>query len=299
MGKDVAELSDAARHVYSEANRILGWDLAAMCFEGPTEALNATDKSQPAIFVTSAAIWAACKERGLVDEWSPAAMAGLSLGEYTALHLAGWFDFESGLKLVATRGRLMQDAAEASAGGMVSIMGVDESVVEKICGEAGSGGVLAPANFNCPGQIVISGDKEACERAVTVAEGHGARAIPLVVAGAFHSPLMQPAEAGLEVALAGTEIVSGKLGVVSNVSADYHADPNTVRSLLREQVAKPIRWQASIERLVAEGFDRYIEVGPGRVLTGLMRKIDRSAKALNFSTAAALEKVSAQGAAKG
>lgn len=293
MGKDVAELSDAAKNVYAEANRILDWDLTTLCFEGPADRLNATDASQPAIFVTSVAIWAACVERGLAADWAPSAMAGLSLGEYTALHLAGWIDFESGLKLVAERGRLMQAAAEATAGGMVSIMGVDEPVVDTVCSEAAGGDVLAPANFNCPGQIVISGSKGACERAVGVAETHGARAIPLVVAGAFHSPLMQPAVDGLEAALRDTEIVSGRLGVVSNVSADYHADPNTVRRLLREQVAKPIRWQASIERLVAEGYDRFIEVGPGRVLTGLMRKIDRSAKALNYSTAASLEKVPA------
>ena len=293
MGKDVAELSTAARSVYAEANRILGWDLEALCFEGPAERLNATDASQPAIFVTSVAIWEACKERGLADEWAPTAMAGLSLGEYTALHLAGWVGFEAGLKLVAERGRLMQSAAENSQGGMVSIMGVDEAAVNAICAEAAQGEVLAPANFNCAGQIVISGSKGACERSVAVAEKHGARAIPLVVAGAFHSPLMQPAVDGLEMKLRDTEIATGKLGVVSNVSADYHADPNAVRDLLREQVAKPIRWQASIERLVAEGYDRFVEVGPGRVLTGLMRKIDRSAKALNFSTAAALEKVPA------
>ncbi len=293
MGKDFANVSEAARNVYSEANRILGWDLTGLCFEGPADRLNGTDVSQPAIFVTSVAIWHACVERGLVTDWAPSAMAGLSLGEYTALHLAGWFEFEAGLRLVAERGRLMQSSATASSGGMVSIMGVDEPIVNAICSEAAEGEVLAPANFNCPGQIVISGSKEACDRAAAIADRHGARAIPLVVAGAFHSPLMQPAVVGLESALRETEIVNGKLGVVSNVSADYHADPDSVRGLLREQVAKPIRWQASIERLVAEGYDRFIEVGPGRVLTGLMRKINRSAKALNFSTAAALEQVPA------
>lgn len=293
MGKDVADMSEAARSVYADANRILGWDLTSLCFEGPAERLNATDASQPAIFVTSVAIWAACRERGLANDWAPGAMAGLSLGEYTALHLAGWIEFEACLKLVAERGRLMQAAAEASVGGMVSIMGVEESVVDAICAEAAQGDVLAPANFNCPGQIVISGSKEACERSVGVAETHGARAVPLVVAGAFHSPLMQPAVDGLASALRDAEFTPGNLGVVSNVSADYHADPTSVRNLLREQVAKPIRWQASIERLIAEGYDRFVEVGPGRVLTGLMRKIDRSAKAFNFSTAGSFEKVPA------
>lgn len=293
MGKDVALVSDAARKTYEQADAVLGWKLSELCFEGPADRLNATDASQPAIFVTSVALWRACEERGMATDWAPQAMAGLSLGEYSALHLAGWFSFEDGLRLVAERGRLMQAAANSSEGGMVSIMGVDEPTVEVICREAAEGGVLAPANFNCSGQIVISGDKSACERSVAVAEKHGARAIPLVVAGAFHSPLMQPAVDGLEKALSDTQISQGPLGVVSNVSADYHADSESVRRLLREQVAKPIRWQASIERLVAEGYDRFIEVGPGRVLTGLMRKIDRNAKAINVSTADAFEKVSA------
>jgi [acyl-carrier-protein] S-malonyltransferase len=292
MGKDVAEISVAARTTFEHADAILGWGLSKLCFEGPADRLMATDVSQPAIFVTSVALWRACEERGLSSEWAPQAMAGLSLGEYTALHLAGWFSFEDGLGLVAERGRLMQAAAQSSQGSMVSIMGVDEPTVAAICREAAQDDVLAPANFNCSGQIVISGGKAACERSVAIAEKHGARAIPLVVAGAFHSPLMQSAVEGLEKALADTRIARGALGVVSNVSADYHADSESVRRLLREQVAKPIRWQASIERLVGEGFDRFVEVGPGRVLTGLMRKIDRAAKAINVSTADAFEKVS-------
>jgi len=287
MGKDVAEVSEFARKTFSRANEVLGWDLQTLCFEGPAERLNATDVSQPAIFVTSVALWQACIEKGMTEAWSPGAMAGLSLGEYSALHVAGWIEFDDALRLVAERGRLMQAAAEASQGGMVSIMGVDEDVVNKICADAAEGDVLSPANFNCKGQIVISGDAAACERAVAVAETHGARAIPLVVAGAFHSDLMQPAVEGLEKALAQAQIQPSGLGVVSNVSADYHGEPDDVRRLLREQVAKPIRWQMSIEKLIADGYDQFVEVGPGRVLTGLMRKIDRSAKAVNVSSVAA------------
>ena len=290
MGKDVSESSSAAREVFDRANQVLGFDLAAICFNGPADRLNATDLSQPAIFVTSVAMWQAMTAAGIAEDLAPQAMAGLSLGEYTALHLAGWIEFECALKLVAERGRLMQAAAEASKGGMVSIMGVDESTVVKLCQEAAQGEVLAPANFNCPGQIVISGHQSACERAAALADKHGAKAIPLVVAGAFHSPLMNPAVEGLKTALAASKIKISRLGVVSNVSADYHADPISVRELLQEQVAKPIRWQASIERLIADGYDRFVEVGPGRVLTGLMRKINRSVKALNFSTAADLAK---------
>ena len=187
----------------------------------------------------------------------------------------------------------MQAAAVAQPSGMVSIMGVDEAAVDKLCQDAGAGDILAPANFNCPGQIVISGTKAACERAVQLAATYDARAIPLVVAGAFHSPLMESAAQGLEPALALSKIKISRIGVVSNVSADYHADPDSVRRLLREQVARPIRWQASIERLIAEGYDRFAEVGPGRVLTGLMKKINRSVTTVNYSTAAHLAKAEA------
>jgi len=293
MGKDVAAQSTAARETFARADEILGIDLSGICFDGPADRLSTTDISQPAIFVTSVAIWRVLAERGATAELAPQAMAGLSLGEYTALHLAGWLDFDEALRLVAERGRLMQAAAEASAGGMVSIMGGDEPKVRQLCEQAAGGEVLAPANFNCPGQIVISGAQTACERAAGLAEKHGVRAVPLTVAGAFHSPLMRPAVEGLEKALAAANIKQGRIGVVSNVSADYHADPDEVRRLLREQVAEPIRWQASIEGLISGGFDRFVEVGPGRVLAGLMRKINRGVEALNFSTAASLEKVPA------
>ncbi len=294
MGRDFAQAFEASREVYAQANAILGFDLTSLCFDGPVERLNATDISQPAIFVTSVAIWRALEANGLVAEWSPQAMAGLSLGEYTALHLAGWLDFRDCLRLVAERGRLMQAAAEASPGSMVCIMGLSEPDISRLCREAAQGDVLSPANFNCPGQIAISGSAAACRRAGDLAESYGARSVPLTVAGAFHSALMSPAEGGLQEALRGANIVPGRIGVVSNVSAGYHADPESVRGLLRQQVAKPVCWQASIERLITDGFDRFIEVGPGRVLTGLMRKINRSVTALNFSTAQALEKLSAQ-----
>lgn len=293
MGKDMAEASDAARAVFEQADRILGFKLSAVCFEGPADRLNATDISQPAIFTTSVAIWRALEAGGVTRSWRPSAMAGLSLGEYTALHVAGWLDFEAGLRLVAERGRLMQAAAEAQPGGMVSIIGLETPEVADLCVAAGQGEVLSPANFNCPGQIVVSGTAAACGRAVEEAARRGGRAVPLTVAGAFHSALMEPATEGLRAALASAKIRRGRMGVVSNVSADYHADSDAVRDLLREQVAQPIRWQASMERLVAEGFDRFIEVGPGRTLTGLMRKIDRSVRAINVSTARALEQVTA------
>lgn len=289
MGQDFAAVSRAAAALYEAADHILGRSLSALCFSGPAERLNATDISQPAIFVTSVAMWRALEEAGITQDWNPGAMAGLSLGEYTALHLAGWVSFEDGLRLVAERGRLMQAAAEVQAGGMISIIGLDESTVVEVCRQAAEGDVLNPANFNCPGQIVVSGAKAACDRVIPLAERAGARAIPLTVAGAFHSALMAPAAQGLRSALRAVKITPGRIGVVSNVSADYHADPDGVRRLLGEQVVRPVRWQASVERLIAEGYERFIEVGPGRVLTGLMKKINRAATAVNYSTAATLQ----------
>ncbi len=293
MGRDVAAASEPARRVFEKADTVLGYKLSEVCFAGPAERLNTTEVSQPAIFVTSVAIWHALQANGVAADLSPEVMAGLSLGEYTALHLAGWIDFDECLRLVAERGRLMQAAAEATPGGMVSIIGLSEVDTTRLCQEAANGEVLGPANFNSPGQIVVSGTKSACQRAAGLAEKYNARAVPLVVAGAFHSPLMAAAGSGLRAALAVASIRRGRLGVVSNVSADYHADPDNVRVLLEEQVTQPVRWQASVERLVREGVERFAEVGPGRVLTGLMRKINRSATSLNFSDAASLSRVSA------
>jgi len=289
MGKDIADAHPAARRVFDEADRILGMPLSTLCFEGPADRLNATDISQPAIFVTSVAMWHVMTEKGIAADLPPAAMAGLSLGEYTALHLAGFMEFEACLKLVARRGQLMQAAAENTTGGMVSVMNLSEEQTIALCREAAQGEILGPANYNCPGQIVISGAKGACDRAVALAEKHGGRGIPLVVAGAFHSPLMESAAAGLADPLAAAAINPSQIPVVSNVTADYHGDPTSVRMRLREQVAQPIRWEASMRRLIADGFGRFVEVGPGRVLSGLMRKIDRSVKMLNYSAAANLD----------
>ena len=289
MGRDIAETHDAARRVFDEADRILQIPLSRICFEGPADRLNATDISQPAIFVTSVAMWRVMAEKGIAADLAPAAMAGLSLGEYTALHLAGWIDFEVCLRLVARRGQLMQSAAENTSGGMVSIMNLSEEQTVALCREAAQGEPLGPANYNCPGQIVISGARGACHRAVDLAEKYGGRGVPLVVAGAFHSPLMESAAAGLSEPLTKATLKVSQIPVVSNVSADYHGDPDSVRLRLREQVAQPIRWEASMRKLIADGFSRFVEVGPGRVLSGLMRKIDRSVKMLNFSSAATLD----------
>lgn len=281
MGADLVEASSKAKDVYAQANALVGFDLRAICFEGPPENLEPTDVQQPAILVTSIALLEALGEQYNVGEALTAA-AGLSLGEYTALYHAGCLGFDDVVRVVHRRGQLMQAAADAANSGMVSLVGVDEPAAISICEAARQSDVLSPANLNCPGQIVVSGDKAACDRAVVVASEQGFRAIPLKVAGAFHSPLMQSAADGLADLLASVNIETPRLPVVSNVTGDYHSDPESIRKLLVEQVTQPVRWQNCIERLLGDGYQEFVEIGPNRVLKGLMRKIDRSAKAISI-----------------
>lgn len=287
MGRDVYDASPAARAVFDKANGVLGFDIAKLCFEGPADQLERTDIQQPAIFVTSVALWAALREaRGGAVSFHVA--GGLSLGEYTALHAAGAVAFEDALRLVHQRGRLMQDAAVAVPSGMVSLLGGDADAAKRLCDECRGGDVLLAANFNCPGQIVISGGREACRRATEKADSFGFRPFPLAVAGAFHSPLMQPAADGLWAALQSTSFNPPGVPVVANVSAGWHGSADTIRAALRDQLTHAVLWQQCVERLIAEGADTFIEVGPGRVLAGLMRKIDRTRKAMSINSVEAI-----------
>ena len=237
MGNDVAEKFAVARAVYDKANAVLGFDLADLCFNGPDELLNQTDISQPAIYVTSIACFAAAKEAGLIHPEQVAAYAGLSLGEYTALHLGGAFSFEDGLKLVAARGTYMQEAAIATPSGMVAVLGADQAAVESLCAENAAGEVLVLANYNAPGQIVVSGTKTACERFTAAAGAAGFKAIPLVVAGAFHSPLMQSGADKMQAELATANISSLRQTVYSNVTGHPHTDAASIVKLLDRSVA--------------------------------------------------------------
>lgn len=288
MGADVASEFSVARDTFHEADEILGFKLSDLCFNGPDERLNATDIQQPAIFTTSVALFRAAVDKGTLRANQFAALGGLSLGEYTALHLAGAIDFADALKLVNRRGQLMQQAAEARRGGMVSIMGLDEEKVLALCERVAPQGRVGPANFNCPGQIVISGEVAGCEAAVAAIDEFGGKAIPLKVAGAFHSELMKPAADGLKPVLEATEIRTPNCRVIANVDATYHADPAAIRASLYAQVYNPVRWQGCVERLIADGCTQFYEVGPNRVLMGLMRKINREAKCTNLSKASDL-----------
>jgi len=288
MGKDVADAVPQAADVFARANKILGFDLATLCFEGPTEKLNTTAMSQPAIFVTSVALLEALKAK---SDLAPDITAGLSLGEYTALYAAGAVSFEDALRLVATRGQAMQAAAEASEGGMVSIISMAPDQVQALCDQASQGEPLQPANFNCPGQIVISGAKTACDRAETLAVEMGAaKAVRLQVAGAFHTDLMAPASDALGEALEGCELHDpSPVRVLANTTADYYPDTDAMRPSLVKQLTSAILWQGSMERLLAEGVETFYEIGPGRVLTGLMRRINRKTRVNNISGLKSLE----------
>ncbi|MBX7166687.1 MAG: ACP S-malonyltransferase [Pirellulales bacterium] len=276
MGQALAESLPAVRELYDRASGVLGYDLAALCFNGPAEDLDSTVYSQPALFVTSLAALESLRHESPDVVLSCEAAAGLSLGEYTAMVFAGVMDFEEGLRVVAQRGAAMQDAADATPSGMVSILGMERVQVERLCDEVRGNEILSIANLLCPGNIVISGSNAACERAAERAEAAGAmKAVPLAVAGAFHTSIMQPAVERLAVALSKATLRRPKIPVISNVDAQPHDDPEEIRELLIRQVVSPVRWEDSMRYLVAQGFTQYYEVGPGRVLRGLMRRIDR------------------------
>ena len=276
MGRRLVETTAAAKTLYDRASAVLGYDLAKLCFEGPADDLDSTVYSQPALFVTSLAALESLRSESPEVVLSCEAAAGLSLGEYTALVFAGVMSFEDGVKLVQRRGTAMQQAADATSSGMVSILGLERSEVEKLCDQARGGEILEIANYLCPGNIVVSGTVGACERAAEMAPKLGAmKAVPLAVAGAFHTTIMRPADEALAAALADVAMQPPRIPVVSNVDAREHNDPEEIRQLLIQQILSPVRWEDSMRYLIGQGFDQFYEVGPGRVLLGLLRRIDR------------------------
>ncbi len=278
MGQQLFEQLPQARSLFERANQILNYDLAQICFDGPKETLDATEHSQPALFVSGLAALELLKihRPHVVDQCRFA--AGLSLGEYTAMVLAQSISFEDGLQLVRQRGLAMQAASDQQPSGMVSILGLETEAVQQLCDDARQPGeVLQIANLLCPGNIAISGHQASCQRAIAMAPQRGAlRAVPLAVAGAFHTPLMEPAKDQLRQALAETQIRPPALSVISNVDAKSHDDPADIRQVLVQQVSSPVLWEQSMRTLIEAGVGEFYEVGTGRVLRGLMKRIDRS-----------------------
>jgi len=277
MGADWVAKSPAAAAVFARCGEALGFDLLAICTEGPAEQLTRTDVQQPAILTSSAACLAAVEESGALDASAAGCALGLSLGEYTALYAAGVLALEDAVRLVRLRGEAMQAASDNPPSGMTSILGASREDAEGICSEATRDeGVCVVANLNAPGQVVISGDKSALDRAEAIAAERGfRRAIRLDVAGAFHSPLMEPARERLEQAIDRTEFRPGRMPVICNATAEPSTDPAVLRANLVRQLTSPVLFEASIRRAMADGVSRFVELSPGRVLTGLVRKVER------------------------
>ncbi len=271
MGQSLYDGSAAARAIYDEANQILGWDLAQISFNGPEAELTQTKICQPALFVHGLAVHAVLRERGLLPEVKFA--MGLSLGEVTALTAAGVFDFSTGLKIVAERGRLMQQACEKSVGGMAAIIGEERAKVSELCQAFD----LETANFNAPGQIIVSGEKAQVDALVAAAKERGLkRVMPLNVAGAYHSRLMEPARAEFQTYLAGVTLQRPTCAVLTNTTGQVVAEPEAIRAALVKQIVSSVLWEDCMRHCVALGATEFIECGPGAVLAGLARRTDKN-----------------------
>jgi len=295
MGVDLDEACPMARELFDRAESLTGLPLRRLCAEGPEDQLSRTDIAQPAIFTVSAAVLAAMQTALGEDAPRPTVTAGLSLGEYTALYAAGAMDFETAVKLVARRGELMQQTATAVPSGMVIVLGMDETQAQQLCNAAAEGEVLTCANFNCPGQIVLSGQAGACARALAMAETFGASgANELNVAGGFHGELMAPAAEAFGAALAEIAFAEPAMPVISNVDGACYTHADEIPQKLLAQLTHPVRWQQSMEALLAQGSVDAYEIGPGRVLGGLMRRIDRKQNVISLSTVQAVEDLKVQ-----
>jgi [acyl-carrier-protein] S-malonyltransferase len=284
MGRDLVAQFPSAKGWFEKADAALGYDLTKICFEGPELDLTKTENAQPGIFLVGWIAFELLRERvpGLKFE----ATAGLSLGEFTALTAGGALSFADGIRIVRQRGRFMQEACETTKGGMAAIIGLDEAQTREACAEAG----VELANLNCPGQIVISGPAEKMDKACEIAKAKGAKkALPLTVAGAYHSALMASAKPKLDTALKAVSLKPASVPVISNVTAQPHGGPAEMHQRLVEQVTSPVRWEDSMRYLLAQGFTRFIELGPGKALSGFMKRIDGNAQMLNVADAGSLE----------
>jgi [acyl-carrier-protein] S-malonyltransferase len=283
MARDLSASLPQARRLFTEASAQLGYDLLDVCVNGPAERLNSTVVSQPALFVASLAALEALKQSNpqVLDEC--VAAAGLSLGEFTALTFAGALTFSEGLRLVQRRGEAMQAAADQTPGGMVSVLMLEQAKVEELCAAARQNEILQIANHLCPGNYAVSGHRSACERLEPLAAEAGGRAVRLAVAGAFHTPLMKPAGEALAELFASVPLAPPRLPVWSNVTAQAHGQPEEIRVLLRRQITEPVRWEETMRNLLAAGCERFYEIGPGRVLAGLLKRVQRKVDCHNVS----------------
>jgi [acyl-carrier-protein] S-malonyltransferase len=273
MGKDLYDASEMAREMFHKANEILGFDIAKVMFEGTQEDLKKTSVTQPAIYIHSVAL---ARVLGMDAEGHMA--AGHSLGEFSALAVAGALSFEDGLRLVSIRANAMQKACNAQQSTMAAVIGMEDAVVEAVCAETGE--VVVPANYNSPGQLVISGTMAGVEKAIELLKARGARLVkPLVVDGAFHSPVMEPARAELAEGIASTPFNDARIPVYQNATATAETTAAAIRQNLIAQLTAPVRWTQSVERMVADGASRFIEIGPGNVLQGLVKRIAKEVTA--------------------
>lgn len=286
MGKTLYEAYEEARARLDRANELLGRDLTGLMFDGPKEELDQTNNCQPAILAHSAAALAAA-QAVLGDQLpKPDVVAGLSLGEYTALMAAGVLTFDDAVQLVCKRGQFMQDASDQNPGGMCSIIALSDDDVEQVCKDASDAGYVVPANFNCPGQVAVSGEQAGVDKAAELAKERGAKmAVHLDVAGAFHSKLMEPAAARLAAEIERTPFRDFRAPVVANVTADVVPTPADAKQLLVKQLMRPVMWAKSMQKLIDDGVDVFYEIGPGKVLSGLMRRIDRTKQVIRLGAA--------------
>ena len=284
MGKALADSFKPAKELLEKADDVLGFSISKLMAEGPEDALKSTDNTQPALFVTSMMVMELLKSEGIACDM----VAGHSLGEYSAICAAGGFSFEDGLRLVRVRGSLMASAGEKNPGSMAAVIGLDEAQILELCKEVASEGPVVPANFNCPGQIVVSGSVNAVKKLVENCAAKSIRAVPLAVSGAFHSPFMQFAQAGLSEAIAKTKFNDLRVPLIANVTSKPVTSGKEIPELLVRQLVSPVRWNQSMNEAISLGVTRGVEVGAGHVLMGLMRKISRDVKVTPVETADAV-----------
>lgn len=288
MGKEFRDHFRVAREVFEEANDALHFSISSLCFEGPEEALRSTENTQPAILTTSiAALRVLQSEKGM----SPQLAAGHSLGEYSALVASEALTFSDAVQIVRLRGRFMQEAVPLGEGAMAAILGMERQQIDELCEEVSSGEVLSPANFNCPGQIVIAGHSKAVQRAIEKVKQNGKKAVLLPVSAPFHSPLMKRAGSRLGKVFEEISVKDLKVPVVTNVEAEINTSKERVKQLLVDQVTSPVRWEESMRKMFKEGIEQVLEIGPGKVLSGLVKRIDPRIKTGNLEDLETLKKV--------